>query len=67
MESHIPFDQIKEVTGISDKSTIVNTWRNCESKGGSVEEVTADVIANLLAPTRDLSSQVCLLCVLRIL
>lgn len=62
-EAHIPFGQIKEVTGITDRDTITNTWKNCASRRGTVEEITNEVIATLLGPTPSVctphSQQVC--------
>lgn len=47
-QTRIPFAQIKEITGIDDHATIVNTWNNCAAKGGTSEAITADVIACLI-------------------
>lgn len=48
----IPFSKITEITGITDRSTIVKTWQNCLAKADNDDNITADVISSLLSPNK---------------
>mgnify|MGYP001792280135 CR=1 FL=1 len=43
----IPFEQIKEITGVDDVNRIRKAWNNCSKKGNNQEATIAEVIAAL--------------------